>query len=79
MPQPLIIVGCGGHAKVVADAARSSGDWTVAAFTVDEPDIDTFEGASVIALSDAISRSDHLFVLAVGENIARKNHANLNY
>ncbi|HEX6838091.1 MAG TPA: sugar acetyltransferase, partial [Polyangia bacterium] len=61
--KPIVIVGAGGHAKVVAELVRAGGVFEVAAF-VDElatqRDGDHFLGAKVLAGDDALSRARKL-------------------
>lgn len=75
----LIIHGAGGHGKVVAEAAASSG-WYVLGFTVDGPG--GRDGAlfglpilacSIDELHDLCLREDACAVLAVGDNAARRD------
>lgn len=72
----LLIVGAGGHAKVVADIARLTG-WVVAGFADDvSPDRrgTEFCGATIVggreALSAFVARGIH-FVVAIGDCDAR--------
>ena len=66
----LVVIGAGGHAKVVIDTAERSG-WTVVGV------IDDHSGASVFgypylgSLSDAIFDSAWQFVIAIGSNAVR--------
>lgn len=59
----IVVVGAGGHGKVVADAARAGGAFEIAAF-VDElglqRDGDQFLGARLLAGEDALARAKGL-------------------
>lgn len=72
-PKPLIIIGAGGHAKVVADAALAAG-WIVAGL------LDR-EGAGILGLAvlggdarldDPAFVAAHCFVVAIGAQAARR-------
>lgn len=69
----LIIVGAGGHGKVVADAAAKSGKWREIAF-VDRlyPKVELCGSWPVVAadLSD-LSKFDAEFFVAIGDNETR--------
>lgn len=74
----LIVHGAGGHGKVVAEAAASSG-WHVLGFTVDGPGApeDGLLGLPVLArtideLRDLCLRENASAIVAVGDNAARK-------
>lgn len=68
----LVLLGAGGHAKVVAGIARRCG-YTVAGFLDDgRPEGSLFQGARVLGpISQAALRTEALFV-AVGDNAARQ-------
>lgn len=69
----LIIIGAGGHAKSVADAALSSGH-SIAYFVSEN----TEEGDTLLdhPVHAAITKEEnHTFVIAVGDNHTRKNIA----
>ena len=71
------IIGCGGHAKVVASIIRSAGN-TVVAFYDDSPSKigSIFCDAPVKgAIKDIASDDPSLFIIAIGSNKARKKIA----
>lgn len=69
----VIIIGAGGHGKVVADIIRKSGD-TVLGFLDDGREKGTeVYGASVLGnVKDALEFTDAEFVIAIGNNSVRK-------
>ncbi len=80
---PLLVLGAGGHGKVVADVARSAG-WTLAGFVDDAPVLDGTEiwGIEIYSLERLrTDRPDLLqaaMALGVGDNVARERaHARL--
>lgn len=73
---PLWIVGAGGHAKVVIDAARASGQWEIVGLLDDDPRAASARVLGVEVLGPADRATvDRLgatnLVLAVGSNRAR--------
>jgi sugar O-acyltransferase (sialic acid O-acetyltransferase NeuD family) len=76
MRKSLIVIGAGGHAKVVAEAARISG-WTVLGFVDEVNDVSgqrDFFGARLWAnVAVAISENDERaeWFVAIGDNVAR--------
>jgi len=59
----IVVVGAGGHGKVVADAARVGGAFEVAAFADElalQRDGDLFLGTRVLAGEDALARAREL-------------------
>lgn len=64
----LLVVGAGGHAKVVIDAARLAGFDVVAAVGRDG-DTETLLGVPVV--TDAREVSFDVFIVAIGDNAAR--------
>ena len=68
----VVIVGTGGHAKVVADAVACAGTDRLIGFAQDEPGADGFLGLPVRAPGDWRDRNAAVaFVVAVGENAVR--------
>jgi len=70
----LLIVGAGGHGKVVADAARETGRWGCLAFLDDVPCDDIFGRWPVLGNIDSIAshRSQYsAVVVALGDNPLR--------
>ena len=70
MAQRVVIIGAGGHGKVVADIVRACGD-AVVGFLDDEPGKENVLGP----LSSARNYSDCRFVIAIGSNETRKRLA----
>jgi sugar O-acyltransferase (sialic acid O-acetyltransferase NeuD family) len=76
MRKSLIIIGAGGHAKVVAEAARLSG-WTVLGFVDEINDVSgqgEFFGANLwasTAVAIAANDSPTDWFVAIGSNVAR--------
>lgn len=74
----LIVVGVGGHGKVVAEAAAASGQYRITAFADDKYDREQFEGGlprlPVQAVPDYLANlKGAQVVLAVGDNLARRH------
>ena len=67
MCKSVVIIGAGGHARVVADIVKKSGD-KVAGF------LDDFNtGKNILGkISDCESFSDNYFVIAIGSNEVRR-------
>lgn len=78
----VVIIGCGGHGKVIADIIEKSGD-RVFGFIDDNPRADEVLGYPVLGMSDVIKTYiDKEFFIAIGDNKIRKKFAslyNLNY
>ncbi len=76
MNNRVVIIGAGGHAKVVADIVRKSGDF-VEGFLDDNEERtgEAFFGAHIIGTSREIERlsADCLFFSAIGSNKVRKH------
>lgn len=76
MKKKVIIIGAGGHAKVVADAVRKSGD-IVLGFLDDDKvrSGKDFYGARILGTLSSYSKfaSDAEFIIAIGNNNVRKN------
>ena len=74
MKDKLLIIGAGGHGKVVADIARKMNNWHSIAFLDDDESIKTCMGLEVIGKSaDAVTYKDYsdLFV-AIGNSVTRE-------
>ncbi|HVJ68444.1 MAG TPA: acetyltransferase [Caulifigura sp.] len=73
----LLILGAGGHAKVVADAARQSG-WTIAGF-IDELRLERagepFAGSVILPASALMGSADVAVALGIGDCGARLSNA----
>lgn len=75
MPKKVVIIGAGGHGKVIADVVRAAGE-TVLGFLDDDP-IKEHCGSDPIlgVIADAASFSDCVFLLAIGNNAVRRRLA----
>lgn len=72
MSKKLIIIGCGGHAKVVADIAVKSG-YQIEGFLDDYPSEDTFIGFPVLGkVKDAAIYNSYNFFIAIGNTKVRR-------
>jgi len=72
----LIVIGSGGHGKVVAEAAAASGSYRVAAFVDDKYDSDRIKGGVLHAPLSSIRSllnqvEDAKVIVAVGSNSTR--------
>ena len=78
MDKNVVIIGAGGHAKVIADIIVKSGD-NVVGFLDDNINIDTIivDSYKVIGTLEYISalNNDYEFVIAIGDNKKRKEIA----
>ena len=79
MSQRLIIVGAGGHAKVVAETAQLAG-YSIVGFVDHNPDLQghCLLGLPVLGDERALARdeySDCFVVIAIGDNRDRENAA----
>lgn len=77
--KPLVIIGAGGHARVVLDIAASMG-LPVAGFLGLESEIGShLNGVAVIGddilLKDAVFQTKHTFIVAIGNQNSRLEHA----
>ena len=78
MNKKVVIIGAGGHAKVIADIVRKSGDTVVGFLDDDAKKIGKdFFGAQVLGSSAEYERytEDCLFFLGIGNNAIRKRLA----
>lgn len=76
MSKPVIIIGAGGHGKVIADIVLRSGD-TVLGFLDDRTGIYTVAGIPVLGPCDHYSRyQDAWFVLGIGNAEVRERLSN---
>lgn len=88
MPKDVIIIGAGGHAKVIADIVKSSGD-NLVGFLDDNMDIQgnvIFEDKIVLGTTkeeDIEKYKDNYFIIGIGSNRVRKliseKYPNLKY
>ena len=77
MKKDLLVIGGGGHAKVVIDLALRSGAWRIAGVLDDAADAGdrSVLGCAVLGGTELIgdySRSDTAFVVAIGSNAVRE-------
>ena len=75
MNKNVIIVGAGGHAKVVADVIRKNGDIVVGFLDDDRcKHGKDFFGAKILGFVSEydVFRSDACFIIAIGDNAVRK-------
>jgi len=74
MKDRLLIIGAGGHGKVVADIALKMDRWDYIAFLDDNDDIKTSMGIEVIGKSADMFRyiKDYDIFVAIGNNETRK-------
>lgn len=71
MCKEVIIIGAGGHGRVVADIVKKSGD-KVLGFLDDKNDTDI----NVLGkINDCVKYTDKLFIIAIGNNKIRKEIA----
>ncbi|MBB6674816.1 acetyltransferase [Cohnella nanjingensis] len=75
--QALILIGAGGHGKVVAEAAAATGRYRVAAFADDKYEQEKVEGGILrVPVADVqrlLGRLDDVqLILAVGNNVVRR-------
>lgn len=69
----LIIIGGGGHAKVVADIATLNG-YKIRGFLDDNTDVEKILNYNRLGnVSDCIKYGDCSFVIAIGNNLVRRN------
>jgi acetyltransferase EpsM len=59
-PRPLILVGGGEHARVVAEAARSTGEWKIVGVADPAGAAGTFANLGIAHLGDDIALATHL-------------------
>ena len=71
----LLVFGAGGHGKVVAETAKSSGEWNRIAFVDDKyPGLDEVAGFAVIgSIEDGMDMKDSFSsaIVAIGDNSLR--------
>lgn len=77
MKKELVIIGAGGHAKVVLDAVKSQNEYTVKGFCVDglpkgQLVFDTFPVLDDVMLSSSEKDLSIYFIVAIGDNDARQ-------
>jgi UDP-perosamine 4-acetyltransferase len=67
----LLVVGAGGHAKVVIDTARRSG-WAIAAVVGVPGDPDEIAGCPVVLNAEGVEAD--AFIIAIGDNRTRSEY-----
>lgn len=77
MSQRLLVIGAGGHAKVVIDIAEVLGTWEIAAILADGPEASGRRvlGFPVVGRTDQITEfadRETRFIVAIGSNVARE-------
>ncbi len=77
MQKQLIIIGAGGHAKVVLDAVLKQGEYCVIGFAVDTHPIGTaimgnYTVVDTTQLANIVPTTNTYFVVALGNNNSRK-------
>lgn len=77
MAKDVILVGAGGHAKVIADIIRASGDSVAGYYDDFVPKGTKIQSAEVLGTIDDISdkSGDEEYILAIGSNTLRKQIA----
>lgn len=72
--EKIIIIGAGGHGRVVIDAALSSKELEIIGFLDDSDDIKEILGISKLgSISDIVKFRDYKFHIAIGNNSLRKD------
>ncbi|OUO70293.1 acetyltransferase [Thomasclavelia spiroformis] len=66
----VIIVGAGGHAKVIADIIRLNGDKVIG--YLDDSNSLTLSGYNIIGTTNDIGKKDCWYFVAIGNNILRE-------
>ena len=76
MNKKVIIIGAGGHAKVVADIIKLSGDLLVGFLDDNDSKINfTYENSPVLGKCSDYKKfkNDHFFIIGIGNNYIRKS------
>ena len=78
MDKKVVIIGAGGHGKVIADIVRKNGD-TVECFLDDAYTEDTdFYGSKILGKAERYKDfPDCYFIIAIGNNVIREKIANM--
>lgn len=81
MNKKVVIIGAGGHAKVIAEIIKQSNDQLIG-FLDDNKDIqfkEIFDGKMVIGTTNDIARyNEYYFIIGIGNNEIRKKISNCN-
>ncbi|EOV9526568.1 acetyltransferase [Bacillus cytotoxicus] len=74
MKKKLLIIGAGGHGKVIADIALKMNRWEHIAFLDDNEDMETSMGIEIIDKSASASKyiQDYDLFIGIGNNTIRK-------
>lgn len=74
MTDKLLIIGAGGHGKVVADIAMKMNQWDQIAFLDDDKSIKTSLGLEVIGLTDDVLKyiDEYEICVGIGNNAVRQ-------
>ncbi|QWI53137.1 acetyltransferase [Bacillus mycoides] len=74
MKKPLLIIGAGGHGKVIADIALKMNEWKYIAFLDDNEDVKTSMGIEIIDKSTSASKyiKEYDLFVGIGNNTIRK-------
>lgn len=68
----IFVVGCGGHAKVIAEIIEAAGTWTIAGYVETAPTGASFRDREILDESSFLRRHrGAAVVLAIGENATR--------
>jgi sugar O-acyltransferase (sialic acid O-acetyltransferase NeuD family) len=70
----LVVVGAGGHAKVVTDTARSAG-WEIVGFVDDRPNAQLFDLTYLGTIQNFQTPQETQAVIAIGDNKTREKIA----
>lgn len=74
MKKKLLIIGAGGHGKVIADIALKMNKWEYIAFLDDSENVKTSMGIEIIGKSADVSKyiKDYNLFVGIGNNIIRE-------
>jgi sugar O-acyltransferase (sialic acid O-acetyltransferase NeuD family) len=77
--EKLLIVGAGGHGKVVCDIARLLGQWKSISFLDDDKTKNNSTGMDIIGGFDEVQKyiGTHDIIIAFGNNAKRKEYFNI--
>jgi acetyltransferase EpsM len=75
MDKKLVIIGNGGHSRVISDIVRDSGIYEILGYLDDNPERERI-GPLTIASDLYNNRADLQFVIAIGNNAVRKRLVN---
>ncbi len=74
MNTKLLIIGAGGHGRVIADIALKMKKWEYIVFLDDSENIKTSMGIEIIDKSTSVSKyiEDYDIFVGIGNNVVRK-------